>query len=376
MLFTRQQLEDREREFLASYAVKSGDSRGRKHPEDEDKFRLVFQKDKERVIFSKPFRRLDEKTQVMMANFGDHYRTRLTHTLEVAQAARAMARNLGLNEDLCEVIALAHDLGHPPFGHAGEYALDEVLHEFGMHFEHNDQSRRIVEFLADGHPNFGGMNLTFETLDGLIKHQTAYDQQGREFEVSAHLEAQVVNIADELAYINHDMDDGIRSGVITLEQISKLDLWKLGEEKARKKYGERLQGGQLRSRVISAIISLMIDDLCENTEKNLQKNKIKTVEDVNEYQGVLAAFSLDLRQKVNEMRKFLYDNFYMSDKVHKMNELGMEKIKALFRFYYENPKKFPKFKSKETLVIDVKDYIAGMTDGFVLNEYENLLGGK
>ncbi|MDA1060671.1 MAG: dNTP triphosphohydrolase, partial [bacterium] len=288
-------LQKREDRILAPYAIKSRESDGRKFPETFDDGRLAFQRDKDRIIHCKAFRRLDEKTQVFMAGSGDHYRTRLTHTLEVAQISRDIARRLGLNEDLCEAIALAHDLGHPPFGHAGEHALNDAVQEFGLHFEHNEQSRRVVETLEKAYPDFDGLNLTFEVLDGLIKHQSAWDQAGKKFEVSAHLEAQVVNIADEIAYTNHDMDDGLRSGLINLSDLKKFEIWKMGEEDVMGKYGKDLDLDVYISRVISAITSIMIEDLCKQTLKNISENSIESPVDAQQYSGILADFSSKMK---------------------------------------------------------------------------------
>lgn len=360
-------LERHEAQNLAPYAIRSARSKGRKFPEKADDNRLCFQRDKDRIIHSKAFRRLDEKTQVFMAGSGDHYRTRLTHTLEVAQISRDIARRLCLNEDLCEAIALAHDLGHPPFGHAGEHALDEVMHQFGLHFEHNEQSRRIVEVLEKAYPGFAGLNLTRETIDGLIKHQTAFDQHGKEFDVAAHLEAQAVNLADEIAYTNHDIDDGLRSGLITVKGLRKLRLWHQGENLVRKKYGKNLPVEILIRRVVSSIMSLMIDDLYTRTQKNLQKFRIKTVLDVRRHKGLLVAFGSGMKATIQEMRQFLYQNFYMNPKILKSTKRGEKMIKKLFKYYMSHPQKFPPRKPNP---IRVKDYIAGMTDSFLIKEYK------
>jgi dGTPase len=364
MVFTLKELEKKEIKYLEKYAVKSANSLGRKFKEKHDDARLCFQRDKDRIVHCKAFRRLNEKTQVFIAGSGDHYRTRLTHTLEVSHISRDVARRLGLNEDLCEAIALAHDLGHPPFGHGGEEALDEIMKDFGMNFEHNDQSRRIVEELEDAYPDFHGLNLTFEVLDGLLKHKTSWDRANRQIVVFPHLEAQIVNIADEIAYTNHDMDDGLRSGLIKLKDLEKFELWKIGEKMVYKKYGKNLDRQIMISRVISAIISIMIDDFCKETDKNIQKNK-----------KLLASFSDEMNKMVSALRKFLYDNFYMNPQISKFIVKGKAMIKRLFEFYFKNPEKFPKnsenLKGNE-LVISIKDYIAGMTDGFLTEEYDKL----
>ncbi|PIR54637.1 deoxyguanosinetriphosphate triphosphohydrolase [Candidatus Peregrinibacteria bacterium CG10_big_fil_rev_8_21_14_0_10_36_19] len=372
-MVSKEQLEQNERNSLATYAVKSADSTGRKYEEKSGSTRLNFQKDKDRVIHCKAFRRLDEKTQVFIAGSGDHYRTRLTHTIEVSQIARDLARRLGLNEDLCEVIALAHDLGHPPFGHGGEDALDQMMRKYGGTFEHNEQSRRIVEVLEKRYPNFDGLNLTHEVLDGLIKHQTAFDQAGKKFEKAAHLEAQVVNIADEIAYTNHDMDDGLRSGLISVDGLKVFKIWQLAEEVVRKEYDLILDADVFIARVISTIISLMIEDLCLQTTKNLEEFKIESVEDVKNFEGVLASFSNEMKEMVAELRNFLFNNFYMNPEINSLVTKGQVMIKKLFEFYMAHPNAFPmeKFlRDEEGIEVAVKDYIAGMTDGFLTSEFE------
>ncbi|MBI5753692.1 deoxyguanosinetriphosphate triphosphohydrolase [Candidatus Peregrinibacteria bacterium] len=367
-------LQKKELDNLASYAIKSKDSVGRRHAEKLDDERLCFQRDKDRIIHSKAFRRLDEKTQVFVAGSGDHYRTRLTHTLEVAQVARDIARRLRLNEDLCEAIALAHDLGHPPFGHAGEEALNDMMEDFDLRFEHNEQSRRVVEFLEKAYPRFPGINLTIEVLDGLMKHQTAWDQAGKIFEISAHLEAQAVNVADEIAYTNHDMDDGIRSGLISLKQLRKFKLWQLGEDEVREKYGKKLPEDILVARVISSIIALMIDDFCKQTEKNIKKFKIKSPGDVRKHRGTLGKFSENMEIMIKELRQFLFENFYLNPKIEAFTLRGKWMIKKLFEYYYKHQGKFPKSEkmSRKERLIAIKDYIAGMTDRFLIQEFKKI----
>ena len=353
MLLTRKDLQKNEESTLASYAFKSSESKGRKFDEKIEDERLCFQRDKDRIIHCRAFRRLDEKTQVFIAGSGDHFRTRLTHTLEVAQIARDVARSMGLNEDLCEAIALAHDLGHPPFGHGGEVVLDELMQEYGIGFEHNQQSRRIVETLEKVYPDFDGLNLSYEVLDGLMKHQTSWDQAGREFEGAALLEAQVVNIADEIAYTNHDIDDGLRGGLISLEGLDKFELWQNAKEEVSLKYGAELENRIFISRMVSAVISLMIKDLCNQIDKT-----------------GLAQFSPEMADKLKDLRGFLYDNFYMSTKITNFINKGKEMISRLFNFYLKNPEKFPKRVEggKKEFAIAIKDYIAGMTDGYAKKE--------
>lgn len=372
--------------MIADYALKNSDTKGRKHQEKLIDHRYCFQRDRDRVLHSRAFRRLDKKTQVLVAGSGDHFRTRLTHTLEVSQIARDLARNLNLNEDLCEVIALAHDLGHSPFGHAGESALDEIMKNFGLHFEHNEQSLRVVTELEQVYPDFDGLNLSLEVLEGLIKHQTAFDQQGKVFEKSAHLEAQVVNIADELAYTCHDLDDGVRLGLISLKDLENFEISAEAMTIISEKYGEIDSKRILVSRMISVLTYLMVSDLVENTEKNLKENGIKTLEDVKNYQGYLASFSPKMKKLVKELRQFLYENFYLHPTVMKEVKKGQTMIKKLFQYYFTDPSHLPekyfkeilnseknkKINKNEKTAIVVKDYIAGMTDLFLIKEFQKI----
>ena len=347
---------------LSQYSVKN--SEGRKHQEDFDDNRDEFLRDKHRIIHCKAFRRLDQKTQVFMAGSGDHYRTRLTHTLEVAQVSRDIARKLNLNEDLCEVIALAHDLGHTPFGHAGEHALDEIMKNFDMHFEHNEQSLRVVEKLEKAYPNFDGLNLSKEVLEGMIKHQTAFDQAGKEFELAANLEAQVVNIADEIAYTSHDIDDGLRSKLITFDQMDKIKLWQIAKQDTENKFGKIIEEDILVSRVTSRLVGLMIEDLLKKTEENL-----KTIENIKEYKGNIIEFSEEMKLNLLELREFLLNNFYLNSKILEFTDKGKVMIKELFDFYLKNPDKLPR---EDKSIISIKDYIAGMTDNFLIKEYSKI----
>ncbi|MFA5947936.1 MAG: dNTP triphosphohydrolase [Candidatus Gracilibacteria bacterium] len=409
-------LEAIEEQKLKPYAVLSKNSKGRIFAEEKDLNRLCFQKDKERIIHSKAFRRLDKKTQVFITGTGDHFRTRLTHTLEVAQISRDVARRMGLNEDLCEAIALAHDLGHPPFGHGGEDALNEIMKKYGLNFEHNEQSLLIVESIEKSYPNFDGLNLSIEVLDGLKKHQTAWDQKNKSFNIFPHLEAQVVNISDEIAYSNHDIDDGIRSGILKFSDFEKLEIWKNAVAEVEKKYGKIFDKEVLISRVISQIMSLMIDDLCKNSEENLKKN-MASLQQI----PTLICFSPKMIEMISKLRVLLYNKFYLDKRIVKFINEGKLKIKKLFEFYLKNKKKFPQKtniiptgdpeinsgrqitgENSNTssgrpsfaygygrhasaglqndadieFVLSVKNYIAGMTDAFLIKEYERLIMKK
>ncbi len=380
MILKRQQLEKNEKKILAPYACLSEKSTGRHYKEKEDEFRTCFQHDRDRVIHSKAFRRLQEKTQVFVAYEGDHYRNRLTHTMEVAQISRDVARELGLNEDLAETIALAHDLGHTPFGHFGETALNKIMEKFGSRFEHNDQSRRVVELIEKLYPDFPGLNLTHEVLDGLIKHQTAYDQPKIKFETYPHLEAQVVNLADSIAYINHDIDDGLRAKIFEFKDLEKIVLWKRATAEAKKSYKKELEGGVLKARVISKLISLMIDDMVKQTEKNLKKYKIRNVANVRKCKAPIAAFSKSFEDETAKIRDFLMKKFYMSDRVKEKMKIGMNIIEKLFEAYFSDTKLLPPklqewISAGERRAIVIKDYIAGMTDSYAEREYRKIYKG-
>lgn len=369
MLKTLKDLLQDESRTLAPYAMHSAQSLGRFHKEKEDLTRTPFQRDRDRIIHCKAFRRLQAKTQVFVSYYGDHYRDRLTHTIEVAQIARDIARSLALNEDLAEAVSLAHDLGHPPFGHAGEYALDEVMRDHDHHFEHNEQSRRIVEKLETAYPNHDGLNLTIEVLDGLLKHEQSHHLAHIKFKTSAHLESQVADLADEIAYTNHDIDDGLRSGLITLKDMRQFKLWCRAEKDIQQQYGKNIDLKRLQSRVISRMISLMIRDLCKTSEANIKKFRLNSIEDVRSHKGKIISFSSHLKPEMKELRQFLMNNFYYNPKVARQIEHGKKLLKKLYLYYIKNPHKLPEpFRSSiklgEAKEIVIKDYIAGMTDHY------------
>ncbi|MFH0820385.1 MAG: dNTP triphosphohydrolase, partial [Candidatus Peregrinibacteria bacterium] len=290
MLFTREQVEQREKQTLAPYAAFAVESRGRQYSEPEDPYRTCFQRDRDRIIHSKTFRRLKGKTQVFVAHYGDHYRSRLAHSMEVAQLSRDIARMLNLNEDLAEAIGLAHDLGHTPFGHAGQDEMDALLKEFGDRFEHNEQSRRIVEFFEEKKPDYPGLNLSFEVLDGLIKHRTTYDLPKITDTLMPSIEAQLVNVADEIAYMNHDIDDGLRSQILKVKDLQKLALWQHAEKRVR-----QMPFGLWVTAITSSFIMLMVNDLAENTHQLISKQGIQRLEDVYKTPEPLSAFSPSMK---------------------------------------------------------------------------------
>ncbi len=383
MLKTAKELMKEEAVTLAPYAMKSSLSAGRVFAEPEDPYRLPFQRDRDRIIHCRSFRRLQAKTQVFVSYYGDHYRDRLTHSIEVSQIARDICRNLGLNEDLAECISLAHDLGHPPFGHGGEQALDEIMKGYGLHFEHNEQSHRIIERLEKIYPAFDGLNPSKEVLDGLLKHKPHHYKTYIDFTTSPHLEAQVMDLADEIAYINHDVDDGIRAEIISLKKINDFALWKDAEKVVLERYGkpvlEKTAEMERRyvSRVISKMISLMIHDLLDTTALNLKKNMIVTLKDVRAHKGRLVAFSSAMAVKQKELRAFLMKNFYLNPKVQKRISHGKRVINQLFRHYRLHTALMPAEYAKtimggEQPEIVIKDYIAGMTDHFAEEQVRKL----
>jgi dGTPase len=373
----REDLERREQEMLACYAVKSGQAGGRTYPEDEHLFRLAFQRDRDRIVHSTAFRRLEYKTQVFVNHEGDHFRTRLTHTLEVAQIARTIARTLRLQEDLTEAIALAHDLGHPPFGHAGERAMNEMMHPYGG-FEHNRQSLRIVEVLEERYPDFPGLNLTWETRDGLKKHQPHVlpaDASGYGALVAPSLEAQVTDYADEIAYNNHDIDDGLTSHMIRLEHLREVALWEEHFSVVQQRWSQAPRKIQWRQ-TVRAIINSLVLDLCEETFRRLAAEGITNTDQVRRCPRPLVGFSPAMERKNAELKLFLLENLYRHYRVIRMAEKARRILHDLFKVYAESPRQLPpSFAAQipqEGMPRVVCDYIAGMTDRFALEEHRKL----
>lgn len=377
MILKREALEERERQMMAPYGLKSADSKGRMYPERESATRTAFERDRDRILHTTAFRRLEYKTQVFVFYEGDHYRTRLTHTLEVSQIGRSLARNLGGNQELTEAICLAHDLGHPPFGHAGEYALNTLMAEYGG-FNHNTQSYRIVSRLEDRYPDFAGLNLTYETREGMIKHETDYDQSdASEYEPHkrASLEAQIANLADEIAYNAHDLDDGLRAGLFQPEDLDVLDLW--GELKETVGW----QNGRsfthlIRHEIIREIIGRSIQDVLHHTNANLEQNQIDSPEKLQNHNSNVVGYSPEFGPKVRALKKFLYENMYRHYRLVRMQMKAERFISELFNAYYKEPKMLPSETQKQlersSLPRVVTDYIAGMTDRYALDEWEKL----
>lgn len=349
---------------LAPYAVRHCDGLGREYAEKEDETRFPFQRDRDRIIHTQAFRRLKGKTQVFIASKGDHYRTRLTHTMEVAQISRDMARTLGLNEDLAECIALAHDLGHTPFAHAGENAMREEMEKHGGTFEHNLQSFRIVTLLEERTSHYKGLNLCKEILDGLMKHRTAFDRHAHKTQRAPSLEASVVNLADEIAYTAHDIDDGMRAEMLKLPKLRSLALFAEAETKAN-------EGG---TEVRGSIIHLLVMDAYGETERRIAAHGIQTLDDVYAAKTDVVAFSLTMQEKLAELREFLASNFYFASPVRKASEEGAAIIHTLFKRFMESPPEKVLILAKKTgsqMHEAIKDYIAGMTDEFAMEMAAN-----
>lgn len=374
MIRNRLDLEKIESEILAPYAMVSRNTKGREHDEKEHDLRSVFERDLARIVHAKAFRRLEYKTQVFVNHEGDHYRTRLTHSLEVAQIARTIARVLRLNENLCETISLAHDLGHTPFGHAGEEVMSHLMKDHGG-FEHNRQSLRVVTHLERVYPNFPGLNLSYEVRDGISKHFTDYDNKGLQTSGHYTLEAEVVNIADEIAYNNHDLDDGLRSGMITLQQLSAITLWQETYEKVQVDLA-RESSDLWQSETIRRLINLLVTDLVDTTLENLREKKVRHHEDVAGKSNHLVTFSGSIRKKNAELKKFLYKNLYQHYRVVRMAEKAKKIIQDLFNAYTLNIRMLPDHTQatleQEGVHRGVCDYIAGMTDRFAMEEYDKL----
>ena len=375
-MLTREEIEEKEESLLAPYAMKSRESTGRVYPQEEDPIRTRYQRDRDRIIHSTAFRRLEYKTQVFVNHEGDYYRTRLTHTIEVAQIARTMARALRLNEDLTEAISLAHDIGHTPFGHSGEEALHELMDGKGG-FEHNHQGLRVVDLLEHRYPDFKGLNLTYETREGIIKHRTAYDlpdlSELEEFmpQKSPTLEAQIVNLADEIAYTSHDLDDGLKAGYLNLSDLQGVELWREIYDRIGQGIGE-----EKRIRIsVRTLIGSQITDLIETTSGRLSELPIDSVDKVRD-EPVLVSFSGQMARKDKELKGFLLNNLYCHYKVIKMADKAKRYIKDLFSTYLKNlrqlPPDFQKLTDEWMPERVVCDYIAGMTDRYAQDEYTRL----
>ncbi|MFZ5807857.1 MAG: deoxyguanosinetriphosphate triphosphohydrolase [Chloroflexota bacterium] len=375
-MYTRRELEAIEDQSLAPYGMRSKNTKGRQYAEEEAEYRTVFQRDRDRILHTTAFRRLEYKTQVFINYEGDYYRTRLTHTLEVAQIGRTIARALGVNEDLVEAICLAHDLGHPPFGHSGEVALARLMQEYGG-FDHNKQSLRIVTYLERRYPDFPGLNLSWETREGIVKHESEYDiADARDYnpEWRANIEAQIANAADELAYTAHDLDDGLRSGMITPAMLEGIVLWEILVESAGWKGGEL--DDLSRHRMIRRLIGLEVNDLVHASDQAIKENQLRTVEDAQKLPYNVIVFSEIMVARNRQLKDFLYKNLYRHHRVVRMQTKAERILKELFTAYREEPQMLPQhiqaFIPERGLERTICDYLAGMTDRFAVDEYNKL----
>ncbi|MHB8116220.1 MAG: deoxyguanosinetriphosphate triphosphohydrolase [Acidithiobacillus ferrivorans] len=371
---------------LAPYAADPAQSRGRKHAEEPPAGRSAFQRDRDRVIHSGAFRRLEYKTQVFVNHEGDLYRTRLTHSLEVGQVGRAIARQLALNEDLVEAIALAHDLGHTPFGHAGQDALQECMADLGG-FEHNIQSLRIVDHLEKRYGDFPGLNLSFETREGILKHcarSKAADlgDVGERFLQGTQpgLEAQISNLADEIAYNNHDIDDGLRAGLLSLEELCASTLYGVIFAEVHQRYPETSQT-VLRHETGRRLINLLIHDLVDETRRHIAAEGITTIAEVRAAPRPLAAHSPAIAHEVVTLKRFLFQRMYRHPRVHRQAEKAKRLVRKLFHALQEDPRLLPlKYQARinecdgaaKRQARVVADYVAGMTDRFAIAEYDRI----
>ncbi len=378
-MVAREILEEIERKNLAPYGMKSADSRGREYPEEEPPYRTAFQRDRDRVIHTTAFRRLAYKTQVFVYYEGDHYRTRLTHSIEVAQIGRTMARALGANEDLTEAICLAHDLGHPPFGHTGEAALNEVMESYGG-FDHQRQTMRIVGRLERRYPDFPGLNLTYEVREGLVKHDTEYDvanARGYEPDKSGTLECQISNLADEIAYDTSDLDDGLRSGILDPRAVQKLEIWEAVMDSLRESRNARITQ-MLRYRAIRHLVGMEVSDAIAATEQALKRSGVGSVEELRSLGVNVASYSSQMDAWNRELKSFLMENFYRHYRLRRMSHKATRLLQGLFAAYMEDPKQLPPETMRradeepEGLPRVICDYIAGMTDRYAVAEYRKL----
>ena len=375
-LVDRRRQEEREETTLAPYGMRSRFSRGRRYPEEEHSLRTCFQRDRDRVIHCSSFRRLEYKTQVFVNHEGDNYRTRLTHSLEGAQIGRTVARTLGLNEELTETLVLGHDLGHTPFGHSGERAMNELMRDHGG-FEHNRQTLRILEVLEERYPGFPGLNLTWEVREGIIKHQPESDAHAPAEYAPGEcpsLEAQLVDFVDEIAYNNHDVDDGLSSGLVTVEQLRSTALFREAHDAV---VAEGVSDDRVvRHQIVRRIIDRCARDLIETTLRRLEDARVGSVDEVRRAGKRLVSYSPEVAVRVRELKDFLLVNMYRHYRVVRMGDKAGRVLRDLFQAFVAEPRQLPPHYyedvEREGVYRVVCDYIAGMTDRFALDEHRKL----
>lgn len=379
-MITRQQLEERETQTLAPYAMQNRASRGRRYPETEDAFRLDFQRDRDRIIHTTAFRRLEYKTQVFVYSEGDHYRNRLTHSIEVAQIGRTLARGLGCNEDLTEAICLSHDLGHPPFGHVGEDTLNHLMEGYGG-FDHQRQTFRIVTELEHRYPDHPGLNLTYEVLEGVVKHDTVYDVvDARDFspEERGTLECQLANLADEIAYNTSDLDDGLRSGILQPQAVVQLAIAQRALANIGLPADADLREDLVRYRFIRRLVGMEVTDAIRATAAALEAAGVDSLPALRALPHNVAGYSAQMEAENAELRHFLFHNFYRHYRVVRMATKAARTLTLLFRAYVEQPQQLPPETQSRASGGDaplqrvVCDYLAGMTDRYAIQEHRRL----
>jgi dGTPase len=380
MMITREILEEREALALAPYAMTNSATRGRRYAETKDPFRLDFQRDRDRIIHNTAFRRLEYKTQVFVYSEGDHYRNRLTHSIEVAQIGRTLARGLGCNEDLAEAICLSHDLGHPPFGHVGEDTLNHLMVDYGG-FDHQRQTFRIVTELEHRYPDHPGLNLTYEVLEGIVKHDTDYDVvDARDFfpQERGTLECQLANLADEIAYNTSDLDDGLRSGILSSRAVAELSIAARVLAQLGLPHDADLSQDMLRHRFIRRLVGIEVTDTIRTTAANLSNTGVNSLAALRAAPANMAGYSPTMQEENRELRHFLFHNFYRHYRVMRMAAKAERTLTNLFHAYIDRPLQLPtEIRDKVTgdrgsLQRVVCDYLAGMTDRYAVQEYRRL----
>lgn len=376
MFFTRQLLEEIEDKSLAPYGMRSKDTKGRSYLDNEPEYRTPFQRDRDRIIHTTAFRRLEYKTQVFINYEGDYYRTRLTHTIEVAQIGRTIARALGGNEDLIEAICLAHDLGHSPFGHAGESILSRLMKDYGG-FDHNKQSLRIVTELEQRYPEFSGLNLTWEVREGMVKHESEYDiSDASDYnpDLRGNLETQIANVADELAYSAHDLDDGLRSGMLSPHMLNGIALWEILIDNIKWR-GPDLED-VARHKLIRQLIGMEVTDLVSATDSRLKESGAQSPLDLQKLSYNVIGFTEEMKRRNRELKDFLYSKMYRNYRVVRMQVKAEKILEELFNAYHDEPSTLPnQFQAvinQRGLERTICDYIAGMTDRYAIEEHQKL----
>ncbi len=378
-MVTREQLEAREDACLARFGMRSSESRGRLYPEAEHAYRTAYQRDRDRIIHTTAFRRLEYKTQVFVYSEGDHYRNRLTHSIEVSQVGRTLARALGGNEDLAEAICLSHDLGHPPFGHVGEHTLNDLMRDHGG-YDHQRQTYRILTQLERRYPEHPGLNLTYEVREGVVKHDTDYDVvDARAYvpEERGTLECQLSNLADEIAYNTSDLDDGLRSGILDPRAVAELEIARKVMDSLGVSYASNLREDDLRYRFVRRLVGIEVSDVIAATERNIARSGVQTLADLRKQPDNVADYSPELRDLNRKLKRYLFDCFYRHFRVVRMATKAERVLQQLFHAYVQQPLQLPtelqqRAAGEDGLHRIVCDYLAGMTDRYAIQEHKRL----